>query len=1139
MPDKSYEKSRPNIFAEEIRERLRERRRSDASRGAIPDYAELQTYSNFSFLRGASHAEELVSYAAALGYRALAITDLNSLAGTVRAHLSARELGFQSPVGCTLQISITDTRRPSLALDPLALLVFPTDRRSYGSLCRLLTLGNRRVEKGRCLLHIEDLLTHGKGLATVLLPPWLYPGLYPETQSQSPRMKSGWDLETTIACSKALREIFNPADATFSIAFSLNYGRGNSRAAAKAQQLAAALEAPLVVTNDIHYHIPARRPLQDLLTCIRHGVALPHAGKLLFQHGERYLKDPSEIARLYRDFPQALRRTLEICERTADFSLDMLRYEYPHEVSPVGMDVHTHLRMLVEEGARERYRDGVPERVQRLLEDELHLIRELGYEKYFLTCHDIVRFARSRTILCQGRGAAANSAVCFVLGITAVDPTKIDLLFARFISKERHEPPDIDIDFEHERREEVIQYIYEKYGRDRAGLVATVVTYRHRSAVREIAKAFGLAPQVIDELAKSIHRWSDCRLSTGDLRALGLNPGDTTIRSVISLSQELVGFPRHLSQHPGGFVISQHPLCETVPILNTAMPLRTMIEWDKDDIDTLGMLKIDVLALGMLTCIRKTLALVNERLMVSSEQSSSANQPTLELHSIPDDDPATYEMIRKADTIGVFQIESRAQMSMLPRLQPRCFYDLVIEVAIVRPGPIQGNMVHPFLKRRNGEEKFECPDARVAEVLGKTLGVPLFQEQAMRLAIVLANFSPGEAEQLRRAMAAWKRNKEMIATFQERIIKGIVTNGYPLAFAETCMEQIKGFSEYGFPESHAASFALLAYASAWLKCHKPAEFLAAILNSQPMGFYSASQLIQDGQRHGVCVLPVDINASEWDCTLEEHAPVASAQERAKVPHAVRLGMRLVRGVAAAQAQEIALVRSNHGRIQSVAAIWQHAAPTLRKRTLRLLAQADAFQSLGIPQRRALWEIAALPQRLTPIEASITPCSPDSAAALQLPELSAQQSMFSDYRSTGFSLRAHPLQFVRAELARAGVLSVGEVRERYFPQWRSPPNRRRIMLSIAGIAIIRQRPGTACGVVFITLEDETGVCNLIIRPQFFERYRREIVSSSVLAAYGVLQFVGEIVYLETHKLHSIDPLLLKDKDVNFPNRSYSY
>jgi error-prone DNA polymerase len=1056
-------------------------------------------------LRGGSHPEELVSTARELDCRAIAITDHSTLAGIVRAHSAAKHADIQYIVGCSLSL-ITEqtipTNNPSATPNTITVLVYPTDRQSYGKLCRLLTTGKRRAPKGECFLTLQDFLEFQNNFACILVPNHTAPSNIA-------------DYNFLEACKIIKDNSANPA--TLSIAIIRDYTASNLRHIRTTIQTAGYLKLDLVATNDIHYHSFERKPLQDILTCIRNKCTIEQAGFLLSQNSERYLKSPAEMCRLFQDMPEAILRTVHIAEMVSGFSLDQLKYEYPDEICPQNKSALEYLIELTYAGLRERYPHGVPEKVTALIADELKLIHELSYEKYFLTCYDIVAFARKLGILCQGRGAAANSAVCYCLGITSVDPSRIDLLFARFVSKERNEPPDIDIDFEHERREEVIQYIYQKYGRERAGLTCEVVTYRHRSAVREVGKALGLSLEIVDKLAKSIHRWTGCGIPTEDIAAIGLDPKDPTLVRTVALSNELLGFPRHLSQHVGGFIISQLPLCETVPILNAAMEDRTIIEWDKDDIESLGMLKIDILALGMLTCIRKALDLINKR------QIHEQTEP-LQLHTIPAEDPIVYDMICQADTVGVFQIESRAQMSMLPRLKPRCFYDLVIEVAIVRPGPIQGNMVHPYLKRRNGLETITYPDKRVEDILGKTMGVPIFQEQAMRLAIVLAKFSPGEAEQLRRAMAAWKRDKGVIAKFRVRIIKGMTSNGYSEEFAESCMNQIKGFSEYGFPESHAASFALLVYASAWIKKHYPAEFSAALINSLPMGFYHPSQLISDAKNHGVEIKEIDINKSRWDCSME-YLPE-------KAEYAIRLGMRLVKGISEAQVEIITAAVNSLGFCKAVSTLWFRARNNkdrLRKSTLCLLAKADAFRSMMIDRRQAIWEIQALPPEPLPLEPVL---NTEISEQIALPGMTAQQSMFQDYSATGFSLNGHPIGFIRDYLNEHMVSPAAALRVRKL----SPHNS---LVSVAGIAIVRQRPGTAHGVVFVTLEDETGIANLIIRPQVFDQYRPVIISSSTILAHGNLERVGEVVYISVNRLESLDGRVMPRQGVALPNRSYSY
>ena len=789
-------------------------------------YAELQVTSNFSFLRGASHPEELVERAAELGYHALAVTDRNSLAGIVRAHAAARKSGLRLVVGARLDLE-----------DGPSLLVYPGDRAAYARLATLLTLGKRRAKKGECRLTLADFLAHAEGqLATALSPE-----------------QPGEDFERSLGTLKAAL-----GDRLYLAAQHLYRGDDGARIARLAA-LAECCRIPLIATNDVHAHVLARRALQDALTCIREKCTIEEAGFRLFANAERHLKGPDEMARLFRAQPQAIAHTLELAGRQ-HFSLDELRYEYPVDPCPDGLGPQDYLARASWAGAAERYPAGIPAKVRAQLEHELALIGSLGYAPYFLTVYDIVRFARHEGILCQGRGSAANSAVCYCLGITAVDPSRLDLLFERFVSAERNEPPDIDVDFEHERREEVIQYVYAKYGRERAGIAATVICYRAKSAVRDIGKAMGLSLDVTAALADSVWGWSEEGIDPRRVRELGLDPTEKRLGTALRLAAELTGFPRHLSQHVGGFVITRSPLSEVVPIANAAMPERTMIEWDKDDLDALGMLKIDVLALGMLTCIGKAFALLERH-----------KGERLSLASVPSEDTAVYDMLCRADSIGVFQVESRAQMSFLPRMKPRDFYDLVVEVAIVRPGPIQGDMVHPYLRRRNGEEKVDYPSDELRQVLAKTLGVPLFQEQAMKIAIVAAGFTPSEADQLRRAMATFRKSGK-IHGFRVKMIEGMVARGYARDFAERCFHQIEGFGEYGFPESHAASFALLVYVSAWLKCRHPDVFAASLLNSQPMGFYAPAQIVRDARDHGVEVRPPDVNHSQWDCTLEAGEP---------------------------------------------------------------------------------------------------------------------------------------------------------------------------------------------------------------------------------------------------------------------------
>jgi error-prone DNA polymerase len=1056
------------------------------------DYAELQVTTNYSFLRGASHPHEYIWKAAELGLYGIAITDFNSLAGIVRAHTAAREAGVRLAIGARLEVDFRDDLNHQIsnrltAPERFSILVYPTCTKSYATLCALLTRAKRDLSKDDFFLSLADLLKVKDDLIAILVPPCFQTRCEsnPLNQSLNSRMSRFYDL-----C-KIVRDNWKLPTERLSIAVTSNYGHLNNSTLKAALQISYALNIPAVATNDVYYHAPERKPLQDLLTAIRLKTTVESAGYSLFPNGERYLKAPKELARLFKDLPHAITRSKEIFDQVSQFSLGSLKYSYPEEVTPPNTSSIEHLRSLALSGAQIRYPTGVPEKVLSALDHELKLIEELKYEKYFLTCHDIVNFARSREILCQGRGAAANSVVCFCLGITAVNPEEIDLLFARFVSKERQEPPDIDIDFEHERREEVIQYIYSRYGRDRAALTAEVVTFQPRSAVREVGKALGLSLEVLSILSKNIHRWSDYQLDPQTIREIGLNPFDQTVQNTLFLAAQLIGFPRHLSQHVGGFIISDAPLHTIVPVINASMEGRTIIEWDKNDIEELGMLKIDILALGMLTCIRKALALVNAR-----------RDKPLTLYSIPHGDGEVYQMLCASDTIGVFQVESRAQMAMLPRLRPRCFYDLVIQVAIVRPGPIQGNMVHPFLRRRSGAEKFSFPDKKVANILGKTLGVPIFQEQAMRLAITLANFSPGDAEKLRRAMAAWKTHNGVIATFKERIIRGMTANGYSLEFAESCLNQIKGFSEYGFPESHAASFALLVYASAWLKRHYPAEFACALLNSQPMGFYAPAQIVRDAENHGVKVLPIDVNSSAWECSVDYN----------KVPvnqlPCIRLGLKLIRGLRRDYGEALANTRLEHGEFTSLKQL-HHATPKGSRSSLSTLARADAFKSLNLSRQDTHWELLALNDTRAPLDKYLTP-SLNNANFKPEDKNSIQGEMFKDYAATGLSLRSHPFAHLRESLKKRGCLSAEQLLSKHGLKAGS-------RVSAGGLVITRQRPGTAKGVVFITLEDETGWFNLIIRPRIFEASSKLIMLSSSLIATGKLERIGEVCYIDVVSL----------------------
>ncbi|WP_029011081.1 error-prone DNA polymerase [Azospirillum halopraeferens] len=1018
-------------------------------------YAELQVTTNFTFLEGASHADELVLTAKALGHAALAVTDRNTLAGVVRAHVAAKAHGLPLVVGCRLDLT-----------DAGSLLAYPTDRAAYARLSRLLTLGKRRAPKGACFLGRADVLEHAAGLLFLAVAP-------------DGRNDAGFAAE--------LRRWRGELGDRLYLAAGHRYRGDDAKRLAWLVGLGDSLRVPPVATNDVLYHGPGRRALADVLTCIRTRTTIDGAGWRLAANAERHLKAPAEMARLFRACPAAVARTVEIAA-ACRFSLDELRYEYPDEIVGDGRTPQETLEELTRQGAARRYPDGVPDGVAATLRHELALIGRLGYAPYFLTVHDIVRFARSRGILCQGRGSAANSAVCFCLGITEIDPARFDLLFERFVSAARNEPPDIDVDFEHERREEVIQYIYRKYGRERAGLAATVIRYRTRAAIREVGTAMGLSADTVGRLAGTIWGWSREGVDEARAREAGLDPADPRLARTLELAHELMGFPRHLSQHVGGFVITRGRLSELSPVMNAAMEDRTTIEWDKDDIDALGILKVDILALGMLTCVRKAFDLIARH-----------GGPAYTLATVPPEAPEVYDMLCRADSLGVFQVESRAQMSMLPRLRPRTFYDLVIEVAIVRPGPIQGDMVHPYLRRRRGQEAVDYPSEELRRVLHKTLGVPLFQEQAMKIAIVAAGFSPEDADRLRRAMATFRKTG-LVHTFRDRFVEGMVANGYLREFAERCFRQIEGFGEYGFPESHAASFALLVYVSAWIKRFHPAAFAAALLNSQPMGFYAPAQIVRDAAEHGVTVLPPDVNRSDWDCTLE---PVSAGPAPDRAP-ALRLGLRLIKGLAEDDARDLVLARGTEG-YRDAHDLWRRAR--LPVAVLERLAAADAFRSLGIDRRAALWAVKALGAEPLPLFAAL-----DDAGVREpevaLPDMAPGEHVAMDYASLSLSLKAHPLALLRDGLS--GIVPAERLRTAADG----------VRLTVAGLVLVRQRPGSASGVIFITLEDETGIANLVVMPPVFERHRREILGSRLLAATGRVEKDGEVIHLKVERLSDL-------------------
>jgi len=1013
---------------------------------AVPVYAELHCLSNFSFLRGASHPAELVQRATELGYEALALTDECSVAGIVRAWEAAREFGLKLIVGSELRLD-----------DGLRLVLLAADREGYGRLCRLITRGRRAARKGDYLLSRADLEEGMPGCLALWLP----------------------DAQPDEADGRWLAGRF-PGRAW--LAVELFAGGRDAERLEALEALGERVGLPRVAAGDVYMHDAGRRRLQDLVTAIRLNTPLHALGRRLFPNGERHLRDRDRLAQLY---PPGLLEAAAGVARRCRFTLDELDWQYPAELVPAGESPASWLAQLTVQGMARRWPGGAPAEVERTVRRELALIGELGYEAYFLTVHDIVQHARGLGILCQGRGSAANSAVCFCLGITEVDPARMSVLFERFISKERNEPPDIDVDFEHERREEVIQYIYAKYGRQRAALAATVIRYRPRSALRDVGKALGLAPLQVDTLAKSMQWWDGKDIAPERIRDVGFDPDNPVIARLLAMARSLVGFPRHLSQHVGGFVIADAILEALVPVENAAMPERTVIQWDKDDLDAVGMIKVDVLGLGMLSAIRRSFELI-ERF----------RGQRWTLATVPAEDPAVYEMISAADTMGVFQIESRAQMAMLPRLRPRCFYDLVIEVAIIRPGPIQGDMVHPYLRRRNGQEPVSYPSEEVRQVLERTLGVPIFQEQVMQLAIVAAGFSAGEADQLRRAMAAWRR-KGGLGPFEQRLIEGMRRRGYEDAFARRIFNQILGFGEYGFPESHSASFALLVYVSAWLKRHEPAAFLCALLNSQPMGFYAPSQLVQDARRHGVEVRPVDVRASERDCTLEpgeEGVPAA------------RLGLRLVAGLSAAGSERLVAAR----RVQpfeSVDDLARRAA--LDRGDLAALARAGALAALAGHRHRAGWAVAGLEPPLPLLEGTRIR---EGVPLLRSP--TEGRDIVADYRSTGLTLGRHPLALLRERLADDGLVSAAELNAAPHGAW----------TACAGIVINRQRPGSAKGVMFVTLEDETGQANIVVWQSIAEAWRRPLLGARLLEIAGRVQREGEVVHLVAERMADRSALL---------------
>ena len=1089
-------------------------------------YAELHTLTNFTFLRGASRPEELVEQAAALHYRAIAITDECSLAGVVKAHVAAREHRVKLIIGSEFIFhdsegdfeigsatgNKTDTqdnaknplkKASDVTLEntskknehPLKLILLAPHKKAYSELSALISLARRRSIKGEYRATLSDLNLFGSSCLAIWLPE-------PGADRQGLQQMQGARLKSLFNQQSFANRLWLGVTRTL--------GANDQQDYLQCYHLARTLDIPMVACGNVHMHIPRRKALQDALTAIRLNTSIGELGTRLQANSEHYLRPLGKLKQLY---PQALLdESLNISQR-CHFSLDELRYQYPREVVPASWDPPAYLRQLTLNGAQQRWPDGVPAKVMASIEKELSLIREMQYEYYFLTVHDIVQFARSRNILCQGRGSAANSVVCYCLFITEVSPTRISLLFERFISKERNEPPDIDVDFEHERREEVIQYIYKKYTRERAALAATVITYRVRSAVRDIGKALGLSPVFIEQLTQSLAWWDRSADLKQRFREQHLADHENLARHFFQLVQEILGFPRHLSQHVGGFVITEGPISHLVPVENASMPERTVIQWDKEDIEALGLMKVDVLALGMLSAIRKCFGLM-----------ASYGSSITTMQAIPEDDSATYDMLCRGDSVGTFQVESRAQMSMLPRLRPRCYYDLVIQVAIVRPGPIQGDMVHPYLKRRANPEAVTYPSEAIKEVLKSTLGIPIFQEQAIKLAMVAAGFSGGEADQLRRAMASWGKNGNLMK-FEHKLTQGMLERGYSEAFAQRLFEQIKGFGGYGFPESHSASFALLAYVSSWLKCHHPAAFFCALLNSQPMGFYSPSQLVQDARRHHVKVRPVDVQYSHWDHCLE----LPPEPNTATSQPTLRLGMRIVKGLSEAAAERIATVRQSH-RFTSAEDLIRRAR--LDKRDREALASANALQAFSAHRHQAHWQILGIePERPLlegekhPASANITSPATDTKPdeAIYLPAPSAVEDILADYRTTGLSLGSHPMALMRKHPMFKGC-------KRQIDLALLNTNR---FVRVAGLVTCRQRPGSAAGVVFLTLEDETGNINVVVWKDLQQRYRQALLGSKLLLVKGVMECKNEVIHVIAGELidcsHVLDDLAVKSRD----------
>ncbi|MCD1624245.1 error-prone DNA polymerase [Citromicrobium bathyomarinum] len=1093
-------------------------------------FVELGLVSCFSFLRGSSDAVDLVTAARMLGYDALGIADANTMAGVVRIHTEAKTLKLRPVIGCRIE-----------TVEGLAFLAYPKDRAAYGCLCRLIsqgrmqTLSGKWQEKGVCEIDLAMLADHAEDVQLILLPPDdlgarftiavpsnVIPFRHPSSELQkgsvSPDQVRGNDkVELTAPFPRLLAHLTAQLPTLRHLAAAYLY-RGDD--IARIDRLGAMAREHgllLLATNDVHYHAAERRPLNDVMTAIRHKTTVEAAGHLLHANAERHLKSPEEMIRLFARWPHAIMASRDIAD-ACTFSLEDLKYEYPKRAYPDGMTPQQYLEQQTWEGANWRYSNVIPAKVKTTLEYELELIGKLDLAPYFLTIKEIVDFARSQAppILCQGRGSAANSAVCFCLGITSVDPAEHQLLFDRFLSEERSEPPDIDVDFEHERREEVIQHIYKEYGRDRAGLCATVIHYRPRMAIREVGKAMGLSEDVTASLARTVWGGWGREIGEDHVTETGMDITDPHLRRVLTLTSQMIGMPRHLSQHVGGFILTDGLLTETVPIGNGAMADRSFIEWDKDDIDDLGIFKVDVLALGMLTCIRKGLDLLEDHY-----------ERPLTLATIPQEDPAVYDMLCKGDSLGVFQVESRAQMNMLPRLQPRKFYDLVVQVAIVRPGPIQGDMVHPYLKQRRlahaGKTDFQLPAPapehgppdELSSILGRTFGVPIFQEQAMKIAIDAAKFSPAEANRLRRAMATF-RSRGMVHAHEEMMVGRMIERGYDPDFSQRCFDQIKGFGEYGFPESHAASFAHLVYVSSWLKCHYPAAFACALLNSQPMGFYAPAQIVRDAAGHGVAVLPADVNGSDWDCTLEDIPPRAGED---KGPMALRLGLRQIDGFPEHVAAKLVAERIENGPYRDVAELRDRAG--LAPSHVERLASADAFQSLDLPRRQALWDARSLiaAPDLPLFRAAAEREEGAEKARTALPVMPLSEEVVADYQTTRLSLKAHPMAFLRADLAERGFVRACDLRERKF----------RSMVQVAGVVLIRQRPGSAKGVCFITLEDETGVVNLVVWPDLKEKQRKVVMGARLMEVRGRVEYDEEVIHVIAHHMTDATHMLARLSD----------